>query len=115
MNTVTHALLPVIAAGLYERSYALKDQHRGTFIPKTIAVIGIFGAAPDLLNPHLSLASRYASWSHGLFFWALLTVGLVIYAAIRRSQPSSWATVAWLSGAYPVSYTHLTLPTKRIV
>ena len=100
MNTVTHALLPVIAAGLYERSYALKDQHRGTLSPKTIAVIGIFGAAPDLLNPHLSLAARYSSWSHGLFFWAVLTIGLVIYTAIRRSQPSRWVTVVWLSGAY---------------
>lgn len=100
MNTVTHALLPVIAAGLYERSYALKDHRRGTLNPKTIAVIGIFGAAPDLLNPHLSLAARYASWSHGVFFWGLLTIGLVIYAAIKRSQPSIWATVAWLSGAY---------------
>ena len=100
MNTVTHALLPVIAAGLYERSYALKDQQRGTLRPKTIAVIGIFGAAPDLLNPHLSLAARYASWSHGLFFWALLTLGLVRYAVINRSKRSIWTTVAWLSGAY---------------
>lgn len=100
MNTVTHALLPVIAAGLYERSYAPTNRHRGTFSPKTIALIGIFGAAPDLLNPHLSLAARYTSWSHGLFFWGLLTMGLVIYAAIRRSKQSLWATVAWLSGAY---------------
>ena len=100
MNTVTHALLPVIAAGLYERSYAPPSRHRGTLSPKTIAVIGIFGAVPDLLNPHLSLAARYSSWSHGLFFWALLTVGLVIYAVIRRSKPSIWATVVWLSGAY---------------
>ena len=100
MNTVTHALLPVIAAGLYERSYALKDQHRGALSPKAIAMIGIFGAAPDLLNPHLSLAARYSSWSHGLFFWALLTIGLVIDAAIRRSQPSRWGVVVWLLGAY---------------
>ena len=100
MNTVTHALLPIIAAGLYERSYAPKSRRRGTLSPKAIALIGIFGAAPDLLNPHLSLQARYASWSHSLYFWLALTVALLLYAAIRPTQRSVWIIVAWLSGAY---------------
>jgi hypothetical protein len=100
MNTLTHALLPVIAAGLYEKSYAPKSQRRGILGPKAIILIGVFGAAPDLINPHLSLSSRYSSWSHGLPFWTALTLGLVLYAAIRRSERPLWTTAAWLSGAY---------------
>lgn len=100
MNTVTHALLPVIAAGLYERSYALKNRHRGVLSPKVIALIGIFGAAPDLLNPHLSMAARLTSWSHGLFFWSLLTMALVLYGGLRRLKRPYWSIVPWLSVAY---------------
>jgi putative exporter of polyketide antibiotics len=100
MNTVTHALLPVIAAGLYERSYAAKSSRRRTLSPNAIALVGVFGAAPDLLNPHLSLAARYTSWSHGLFFWASLTTTFVLYGAVRRLKRPYWLIVPWLSGAY---------------
>ena len=100
MNTVTHALLPVIAAGLYERSYAPKSRRRGTLSSNAIALVGIFGAAPDLLNPHISLAARYTSWSHGLFFWASLTTTLVLYGAVRRLKRPYWSIAPWLSGAY---------------
>jgi len=100
MNTITHALLPVIAAGMYERSYAPTSRRRGALSPKAIALIGVFGAAPDLLNPHLSLAARYTSWSHGLAFWVALTLMLVICSAARRPKPPSWHLTVWLAGAY---------------
>ena len=82
MNTVTHALLPIVAICAYQR---LK--------PKTVPFknwqlffVGVLGAAPDLLNPHLSLQSRHQSWSHGVTAWLALTVllTLLIYIIPKR-------------------------------
>ena len=52
MDTVTHALLPVIADGLYERSYLVPEKRRGVFLVKMLTAIDVFGAAPDILDPH---------------------------------------------------------------
>lgn len=99
MNTVTHALLPVIIAGICERSYAEKSGRRGIFSPKNLIVIGVFGAAPDLLNPHLSLAARYVSWSHGVSFLLFLTMVLFVLGRFGK-----WKfpvhLIASLAGAY---------------
>ena len=95
MNTITHALLPVIAAGIYE----VAAKKKGLFTPKRLIVIGIFGAAPDLINPHLSLDARYSSWSHSIWFWALLTIIVGIFSYIKRKAcPLPLATL--LSTAY---------------
>ncbi len=99
MNTITHALLPAIAAGLYERSYLDEGDRRGVFSTKRLIVIGIFGAAPDILNPHIYLEERYTSWSHGIPFWAILTMGLMGFWLVRR-RDYPFFMVAWLSGAY---------------
>ena len=99
MNTVTHALLPVLAAGVYNRSQRLVEERRGVFSPKQLIAIGLFGAAPDLLNPHLSLDDRYSSWSHGVLFWAFLTIGLIAFR-LARSRPRAMYMALWLSGAY---------------
>jgi len=55
MNTVTHALLPVIAAAVCESGFQLFKAKRNHWSCKQLLLVGLFGAAPDLLNPHLSL------------------------------------------------------------
>ncbi len=64
-----------------------------------LLAIGLAGAMPDLLNPHLSLASRMTSWSHGLPFWGGLTVMLLVFAMVKpRVLPVKLALL--LSAAY---------------
>ena len=79
MDTVTHALLPVI---IYEVSRR-KSEWGGKW---GIVAIGVSGALPDLLNPHLSLAARISSWSHGLPFWAVFSVSLMVWALSSRGK-----------------------------
>ncbi|RYD40395.1 MAG: metal-dependent hydrolase, partial [Verrucomicrobiaceae bacterium] len=77
MDTVTHAFAPVILTRVV--------LGRPGWMPKRgLLAIGLAGALPDLLNPHLSLASRMTSWSHGLPFWGGLTVVLLGIAMVKR-------------------------------
>jgi len=72
MNVLTHALLPaVLAAPL------LPQTSRRAFYLSG-GIVAIAGALPDLLTPHLSLAARYASYSHTVFAWAGFNVFLVV-------------------------------------
>jgi membrane-bound metal-dependent hydrolase YbcI (DUF457 family) len=82
MDTVTHALLPVILAEV-----ALKGQKR--FGGRGLVLIGVAGALPDLLNPHVSLEARLQSWSHGLPFWAAFSicVMLAVFVSKQRLSP----------------------------
>ncbi len=92
MDTVTHALAPVIITRLALGKPAWMPR-RG------LLAIGVAGALPDLLNPHLSLAARMTSWSHGLPFWGGLTVVLLVCAMVkRRVLPVRLAVL--LSAAY---------------
>ena len=92
MDTLTHALAPVIIARLC--------------LPRTkwtgrtgLITLGLAGALPDLLNPHLTLEARTSSWSHGLPFWLTLSACLLIAALLsRRRFPVAWALA--LSAAY---------------
>ena len=73
MNVLAHALLPMLLAapllpGANLREYRL-----------SAGVVAVCGALPDLLQPHLSLAARYSSWSHTVFAFAGFTgVALVL-------------------------------------
>jgi len=78
MDVFTHALAPVIVT-------KLSVGHPPWIRKYGFIVIGLFGALPDVLNPHLSLAARLSSWSHGLPFWGGLTVSLFLLSIIRRS------------------------------
>ena len=98
MNTITHALLPVIAAHFVGRSSHQPIAGK-VWGKREMVAIGVFGAAPDLLNPHLSLAARYTSWSHGLPAWAGVTVLLITGAVFFRSQ-LSFKLAGWCSWAY---------------
>ncbi|MEO5914208.1 MAG: metal-dependent hydrolase [Luteolibacter sp.] len=92
MDVFTHALAPVILTRLafgrpaWLRSYGF-------------LAIGIAGALPDLLNPHLSLAARLSSWSHGLPFWLLFTV-LMFSLTLLKKLKLSWQLASILSFSY---------------
>ena len=92
MDTITHALAPVILTRLAFGKPA--------WMPRFgLVAIGVAGAMPDLVNPHLSLAARMTSWSHGLPFWGGLTVVLLGFALVkRRLLPVRLAVL--LSAAY---------------
>jgi membrane-bound metal-dependent hydrolase YbcI (DUF457 family) len=77
MDTITHALAPVLITRL-----ALG---KPVWMPRYgLVAIGIAGAMPDLINPHLSLAARMTSLSHGLPFWGGLTVVLLVGSLVKR-------------------------------
>ena len=82
MNTVTHALLPVILADV-----ALHGKKR--YGGRGLVLIGVAGALPDLLDPHLSLAARMQSWSHGLPFWAVFSVCVLLATFLSKGRFSS--------------------------
>lgn len=78
MNVVTHSLLPVIAAATLP----------GTARPgcKGLIAIGIAGAMPDILNPHITLEARMSSWSHGLPFFALFALCVITASGLSQGK-----------------------------
>ena len=104
MNVVTHALLPVVAVCAYQR---LKSKFTEAAIQSIVFTnwqvffIGVLGAAPDLLNPHLSIQSRYDSWSHSIAAWLGITILLFAFSfrhTNRKRMPVK--LVIWMSAAY---------------
>lgn len=92
MTTVTHVLAPIILVKLFR----LK---RDSFSKFDYIWIGVAGGLADVINPHYYLIDRLTSWSHGLPFWVLfsLLVVLVSFLVGRRFR----MLVAMLcSGAY---------------
>jgi membrane-bound metal-dependent hydrolase YbcI (DUF457 family) len=92
MNTVTHALLPVICVRLITKS----PKWLGRWGP---AYIGLAGALPDILNPHLSLDARLTSWSHGIPFWLTISIAFFVGSFFSRGK-YSLALAACMSAAY---------------
>jgi hypothetical protein len=91
VNTVTHGLAPLLLAHACLRG-------RWSLSGRQLAIVGVLGAAPDLINPHLTLEARKASWSHGLPAWAVLTVVLVIVSLLwKRRCPPRLAVVGSLA------------------
>jgi len=99
MDITTHALIPVLAAAVFDGWPREKGKRRGLFSAKQLVLIGLFGAGPDLLNPHISLEARYASWSHSLLFWGALTLGLLVCSLAKRKACPVYLGL-WFSGAY---------------
>lgn len=89
MNTITHALLPVILTRVLHRPI------RG----RELVWIGIAGALPDLLTPHITLEARLASWSHGLPCWAALTL-IALTVSLRFPSRFPKQLAAACSAAY---------------
>ena len=87
MMVGTHSLLPVCGCLLADRISMATGRGR-MFSGANLCVIGVFGILPDILSPHLSLESRYASWSHSIWFLAglLLLLPLTRFIAERSSR-----------------------------
>jgi hypothetical protein len=92
MNVVTHALLPALLATPLLRH----TERRGFYREAGIVALG--GALPDLVNPHLSLAARYASWSHTIYFLLGFGILLVLLSRLAPERlPTRLALLAWLA------------------
>ncbi|MBX3740670.1 MAG: metal-dependent hydrolase [Akkermansiaceae bacterium] len=92
MDTLTHALAPVILVKICTRR--TEDAGWRVLLP-----IAGAGALPDLLNPHLSLEARVASWSHGLPCWALVTM-IFLLGSMLMSRHFRPRTAVACSAAY---------------
>lgn len=92
MDTVTHALLPVICTGLVAKNAKWLGRWE-------LVATGLAGALPDLLTPHLSLEARMTSWSHGIPCWLTFSLALIIYSIVSRGRLAARLTFL-LSGAY---------------
>lgn len=99
MNVLSHALLPALLAA------PLLPRYTGRAFCGSAGIVALAGALPDVLHPHLSLAARYASWSHTAYaFLAGSGAGLAL-AALPRLRP--WRRALRLA---PLAYaTHLLL------
>ena len=97
MNVVTHACVPVVIA-LAVDTVRLHTGRRRLFSKKHLIALGLAGALPDLLNPHLSLRARYSSWTHTL--WFVLAICPVLVAICRKWFRQRWVLLAcflWLA------------------
>ena len=91
MNTITHALLPLIGISV--------GQGRRYWTGKKLLLVGVFGALPDILNPHLGIEARLSSWSHGLPAFLGVSLVLLILSCIKRMRLERKLAV-WMAGAY---------------
>ncbi len=92
MDIFTHALAPVILIRLFVGK-------QPWLRPWSLVAVGLAGAMPDLLNPHLSLEARHTSWSHGLPFWVVFS--LLVWVVTRFGKlASSWKLALLISLAY---------------
>jgi len=61
MDVFAHAMLPVIVATVVDRGVnSPEDRLSG----KALWLVAVFGAAPDVLSPHVSLDARLTSYTH---------------------------------------------------
>ena len=98
MFVITHALSPVIAVAVAD-IVVLEATGSRLFRRAQYVAIAISGALPDILNPHITLEARFASWSHTVLALALfLPVALLIARRINREQfllPGTLMAVAY--------------------
>lgn len=92
MDAISHALIPVLCVRLATKG----PEWLGRW---GLVYIGVSGALPDLLNPHLSLESRMISWSHGLPFWLGLSMAFLVTSLFLRDKFSP-QLAACMSSAY---------------
>ena len=92
MDTITHALIPVILTRLVAK--------RASWLGRWgLIAIGIAGALPDLLTPHITLESRLSSWSHGIPFWAVSAIGMILASICSRGRIHLKLSIV-MTGAY---------------
>ncbi len=69
MNIVSHIVYPIVLAQS-ANAYRTHKRQVALFNGKQLLLIGLCGALPDLIYPHLALSSRYTSIFHSLWFVA---------------------------------------------
>ena len=97
MNTLTHALLPVVGASMDGKRSPLCGGRYWN--GRRALFLAACGAAPDLLDPHLSIAARHASWSHGIPALAAFSV-LLLAAGYAGKWGLDTRLAIWGSAAY---------------
>lgn len=93
----THTLMPVCACLLADHLATRTGRDR-IFPPRSLWVIGVFGALPDLCTPHLSLEDRYTSWSHTVWFvGGLIVVAAMVGSLFENGSRLRIALACWLA------------------
>ncbi len=90
MDTPTHALIPVIAYGLMRQDVLCSGTRQEKFaVARTAVIVGLVGALPDMVDPHVTLDERLKSWSHCLAAWVGFSalLGLISLVARRWLSP----------------------------
>jgi len=90
MDTPTHALIPVIVYGLMRRDVlASGTRQEKLAVARTAVIVGLVGALPDMVDPHVTLDERLKSWSHCLTAWVGFSalLGLILLVAGRWLSP----------------------------
>ena len=88
MDTPTHALIPVSAYGMLRQKELISGTRSEKIgVWRTAAFIGIVGAMPDMMDPHVTLEERLNSWSHSLTAWAGFSF---LFGAICLARKSWW-------------------------
>jgi len=94
MYVITHALAPVLLAAIAD-TIGLERTGLRSLRGAHFLAIGLAGAAPDLLSPHLSLEARFSSWSHTLWF-LVLAVPVAVLVARRFFRSDAKAMALWM-------------------
>jgi hypothetical protein len=93
----THTCAPVLVA-LTIDSLRLRKGRQRLFPAKHLIAIGLAGALPDLLHPHLALNARYSSWTHTVWFLiALYPIFLTICRAWFKPREFLQTNFMWLA------------------
>jgi hypothetical protein len=77
MNVISHIVYPVLFAQT-ANGLRIHKREAPLFSKKQLLLIGIGGALPDILSPHLGLQERYESFWHSLWFVLLIAVSVLI-------------------------------------
>ena len=104
---------------------ALKDLNNNETLliqsGKPVGILQTHEDAPRVLISNSQLVPKWATWEHftelekkGLMMYGQMTAGSWIYIGSQGIVQGTFETFAAVANK-PVSYTHLTLPTKRIV
>ncbi|MGI9244722.1 MAG: metal-dependent hydrolase [Verrucomicrobiales bacterium] len=104
MDTPTHALIPVIAYGLMRQEVLISGTRSEKLaVVRTAVIVGLVGALPDMVDPHVTLAERLRSWSHCLTTWVGFSALLWLISLI---QPR-WLSAKFALGLSLTYLSHL--------
>lgn len=98
MFVVTHALSPVVLAGLVD-VVVLESTWNRWMRRRQYVGIAVAGALPDLLWPHLSLEARYSSPTHTVWFLVVVFVVAAVWGGRFVDRERPWLLTWLMAGA----------------